>query len=157
MDRRVSGLAGAVVLCALPLLARADTTTPVTVNVSVPSDCKITTAGSLALAFGTAIDPVRNAQAASPSAQFGIECNNGTVWHLAADKTGASPVDLTAGGYTHAFTQNAAVTYTVTSSVLGATSSTSSAPATVTLTGTFNAANAPVGSYTDSFVISVMI
>lgn len=152
---RIFGSVGLVVLSALPLLARADTAT--TVSVIVPSDCKVTTTGPLALSFGTAIDPIRNAQPASPTAQFGVECNNGTVWHLAADRNGASPVDLTSVGYTHGFVQNAAVTYSVRASTLGATSTTSSLPTTVTLTGTLNGSNIPVGSYSDSFVISVMI
>jgi hypothetical protein len=152
--KRISGLVGLMVL-ALPLIARADTTTAV--SISVPSDCKITTAGPLALAFGTAIDPIRNAQPATPTAQFGVTCNNGTVWHLAADATGGSPVDLTSAGYTHGFAQNAAVTYTVTAGTLAATSTTSFSPATVTLTARLNGTNIPVGSYSDSFVISVMI
>lgn len=153
--KRISGSVALVVLSALPLLAGATPTTTA-VSVSVPADCKVTTSGSLALAFGM-LDPIRNAQPASPTAQFGVECNNGTAWHLAADATGASPVDLTSTGYTHAFAQNAAVTYTVTASMLQTTSTTSFSPTTVTLVGTLNGTNIPVGSYSDSFVISVMI
>src|ERR1700694_3578425 len=109
--RRIAGLAASVVVLTVPLAAAADTST-LSVSMSVPSDCTITTSGSVTLAFG-AIDLIRNAHAAAPTALVGVECNTGTVGHLAADKTGTAPADLTASGYTHGFAQNAAVTYTV--------------------------------------------
>lgn len=154
MDRRrISGLACALALFALPLPAGADNA--VSVSVNVPSDCKITTVGPLTLAFGS-VDLIRNAQPPAPTAQFGVECNNGTVWHLAADSNGSAPVDITSAGYTHAFTAST-VSYTVTPSILGQTSTTSLTPTNVTLTGSFATADPPVGSYSGSFVLSVMI
>lgn len=152
--RRIPELAAAVALLTVPMAAGAATSLNVSVN--VPSDCKITTTGSLTLAFGT-INLIRNAHAAAPTAQFGVECNNGTIWHLAADKTGSAPVDLTSAGYAHAFAENPAVTYTVTTSILGGTSTTSFTATNVTLTGTLNTLDPPVGTYSDSFVLSVMI
>lgn len=159
----LSAVSAAVALSAAPLLAGATATVAspngqITTNVSatVTKDCKINEAGPLTLAFGT-INLIRGNNPATPTANFSITCNNGTSWQLAADSNGSAPVDLTSSGYSAAFNENAAVTYNAKASVLSGTSTSSSTPASVTLTGTFVTADPPIGSYTGSFVVSVMI
>jgi spore coat protein U-like protein len=161
--KTISAVCAAAALSATPLLAGATGTVAspngqITTNVSatVQKDCKINEAGPLSLAFGT-INLIRGNNAATPTASFSITCNNGTSWHLAADATGSAPVDLTSAGYSASFNENAAVTFNAKASVLSGTSSSSSTAAPVTLTGAFTTADPPIGTYTGSFVVSVMI
>lgn len=161
--KSISAAAAVVALSAAPMLAGAtgavaspngQITTSVSATVS--KDCKINQAGPLTLAFGT-INLIRNAQALTPATSFTVTCNNGTAWHLAADTNGQNPLDLTQSGYAAAFNENPNVTYKATTDILGATATSSSASQTVNLTGTFLTADPPIGTYTGSFVISVMI
>lgn len=161
--KSISAAAAVVALSAAPMLAGASGTVAspngritTSVSATVSKDCKINEAGPLTLAFGT-INLIRNTQALSPTTSFTVTCNNGTAWHLAADGNGSSPVDLTASGYTAGFNENSNVTYNAKTDILGATATSSSAPQTVNLMGTFVTADPPIGTYTGSFVISVMI
>lgn len=158
----LSAVCAAALLSSAPLLARATGTVAspngqITTNVSatVVKDCKINEAGPLTLAFGT-INLIRGNNAATPTANFSITCNNGTSWHLAADANGSAPVDLTSSGYAASFTPNTAA-YSVTASVLNGTATSSSTATPITLTGTFTTADPPIGTYSGSFVVSVMI
>lgn len=158
----VSAVCAAAALSATPLLAGATGAVAangqITTNVSatVVKDCMINTSGPLTLAFGNNINLLRGTAPATPTATFNVTCNNGTQWHLAADSNGSAPVDLTAAGYSASFSPNT-VAYNVTASLLSGTASSSTTPFPITLTGTITTADPPVGTYSGSFVVSVMI
>lgn len=158
----LSAACAAAALSAAPLLAGANGTVATggqittSVSATVVKDCKVDTAGALGLSFGNTINLLRGSAPGSPTAMFNIKCNNGTQWHLAADADGTAPVDLTSTGYSTTFTSST-VGYNVTASAVNGTATDSSADIPITLTGTLTTADPPVGTYSGSFVISVMI
>jgi hypothetical protein len=158
----LSATCAAAALSAAPLLAGASGTVAtggqITANVSatVVKDCKVDTTGALGLSFGTTINALRGTAPDSPTATFNIKCNNGTQWHLAADANGTAPVDLTSTGYSATFASST-VGYNVTAGPVGGTASDSAADIPIALTATLTTADPPVGTYSGSFVISVMI